>query len=218
MITISPSLLAADFLNLQKEIESFEAAKDLWFHLDVMDGHFVPNLTFGHTVLKNLSQVTKHKLDAHLMVSKPEDFIESFSSLGLHNFTFHWEACAHQDSLIAQLKKVFPSVGVSLNPATPIESIPAYIFEKIDLLLIMSVNPGFGGQSFIEGVTEKIEKARAIKKERGLNFHVQVDGGVTNKNSDFLIEAGATNLVAGSYIFGANSSEYLKRIDSLRRA
>lgn len=216
MTIIAPSLLAADFLNLRTEVESFNSASNLWFHLDVMDGHYVPNLTFGHTVMKDLHNITDHKLDAHLMVSNPEAYIQSYKDLGLHNLTFHWEACVHHDSMIAEIKKLYPGVGVSLNPGTPLEVIPDYIFEKIDLLLVMSVNPGFGGQSFIEGVVPKIEKASAIRKKRGLNFKIQVDGGVTDKNAARLIESGADVLVAGSYIFGGLQSEYISRIESLR--
>ncbi len=216
MTIISPSLLSADFLNLQDEIECFKSAKDLWFHLDLMDGHYVPNLTFGKTVLKNISKITEHKLDAHLMVSNPEAYIDSMSDIGIHNFTFHWEATNHQDCLIREIKKKYPSVGISLNPATAIESIPEYIFSEIDLLLIMSVNPGFGGQSFIEGVVDKIKKADQFKKKNNLNFHIQVDGGVNNQNAPSLIKAGATMLVAGSYIFGTEQSDYLNRVESLR--
>lgn len=216
MTIIAPSLLSADFLNLQSEVEAFKSAKDLWFHLDLMDGHYVPNLTFGKTVLKGLHKVTAHKLDAHLMVSNPEDYVEALSDIGIHNFTFHWETVNHQDCLIRELKKLYPSVGISINPATPIEAIPDYIFNEVDLLLIMSVNPGFGGQSFIEGVVDKIKKANQIKKYKQLNFHIQVDGGINDKNAPMLISSGATMLVAGSYIFNTDSNDYLKRVDSLR--
>lgn len=216
MTIVSPSLLSADFLNLRQEIEAFDKAEQIWFHLDVMDGHYVPNLTFGHTVLKDIHKTTKHKLDAHLMVSNPELYIDQFANLGLHNLTFHWEACLHQDSMIAEIKKRYPSVGVSLNPATPLEVMPEYIFNNIDLLLIMSVNPGFGGQSFIEGVVDKIKKANELRKRLGLSFKIQVDGGITDKNAKMLRQAGADILVAGSYIFGAEEAEYINRVESLR--
>lgn len=216
MGTVSPSLLSADFLNLQAEIETFNDEKDLWFHLDVMDGHYVPNLTFGHTVLKNIKSITAHKLDAHLMVSNPEDYVDAFKDLGLHNLTFHWEACLHQDSMISRIKKLYPSVGVSLNPATPLSSIPEYLLSQIDVLLIMSVNPGFGGQSFIQGVVDKISAADEIRKRLGLSFKIQVDGGVTDKNAEMLRKSGADVLVAGSYIFGAGREHYSERIESIR--
>mgnify|MGYP000698744992 FL=1 len=216
MTIIAPSLLSADFLNLQRDVEHFNAAKDLWFHLDLMDGHYVPNLTFGKTVLKDLHKVTNHKLDAHLMVSNPQDYVEVLSDIGIHNFTFHWETVSHQDCLVREIKKLYPSVGISLNPATPIEMIPTYIFDHIDLLLIMSVNPGFGGQSFIDGVIDKIKKAKKIRDESNLNFHIQVDGGINDKNAPSLVAAGASILVAGSYIFNTTPSEYLRRVNSLR--
>ena len=132
MTTIAPSILASDFLNLQSEIESFNGAEDLWFHLDIMDGHYVPNLTFGQTVVKNISKVTSHKLDAHFMVKNPEDYISSFKGIGIHNFTFHWESATHHDSLISQIKENYPSVGIALNPGTDVTIIPDYIFKKID--------------------------------------------------------------------------------------
>lgn len=214
---IAPSILSCDFLNIQNEIEALADAKDLWIHLDVMDGHFVPNLTFGAPIVKNLHKVTKHKLDAHFMVTNPELHAESFKNLGIHNFTFHWEAVTHHDRFITYLKEHYPSVGISLNPSTPVEIVPTYLLSKIDLVLIMSVNPGFGGQSFIEGVVDKIKYLADYKRKYNLNFQIQVDGGVTDKNAKALAVAGATNLVVGSYIFSAGKEQYLNRIDSLRK-
>jgi ribulose-phosphate 3-epimerase len=216
MITICPSILSADFLNLQTEIECFTPCSNLWFHIDIMDGHFVPNLTFGKTVLKNLSKVTTHKLDAHFMVTNPEFFVEDCKDLGLHNFTFHWEATNHHDRLISEVKKYYPSVGISLNPSTHFNVIPNYLLKNIDLILIMSVNPGFGGQSFIPGVLEKIEYFNKIKETINPNLVIQVDGGVTNLNAKTLTSAGATHLVAGSYIFSASNKDYINKINSLR--
>ncbi|MBD66902.1 MAG: ribulose-phosphate 3-epimerase [Halobacteriovoraceae bacterium] len=216
MTIIAPSLLAADFMNLGEEIKRLEKAHDIWLHLDIMDGHYVPNLTFGAPVLKEISQYTSHKLDAHFMVTNPEDYLDDFAKLNIHNFTFHWEAVTHQDSFIQKAKKVFPSVGISLNPATPIEVIPEYILEKIDLILIMTVNPGFGGQSFIEGCKNKIDKLAQLRSKHSYSFQIQVDGGIKDSNASELIKLGADNLVAGSYIFGSKEKKYVEQIESLR--
>jgi len=216
MTIIAPSLLSADFLNLEKEIKSFDQEKDLWFHLDIMDGHFVPNLTFGPTVLKGLSKITQHKLDAHFMVTNPQDHIEWFKGIGIHNFTYHWEANFHHDRIIAEIKKSYPSVGISLNPGTPTESIPDYILKKIDLVLIMSVNPGFGGQSFLEYAVDKVKELATRRQQLGASFQIQVDGGVNQDTATKLIQAGADNLVAGSYIFGTEQSNYSNKIKSIR--
>lgn len=213
---ISPSILSCDFLNIQSEIEALKDADNIWIHLDIMDGHFVPNLTFGAPVIKRMASITNHKLDAHFMVTNPEDYAEVFKDFGLHNFTFHWEAVTHHDRLISHLKKMYPSVGVSLNPSTSIELIPDYLLKEIDLFLIMSVNPGFGGQSFIEGVCSKIDYLAEKKATFNLNFEIQVDGGVSDKNAKDLAKRGATNLVAGSYIFSGGKDKYLERINSLR--
>lgn len=217
MTIIAPSLLSADFLNLKTEVERFKDLKDLWLHLDVMDGHFVPNLTFGTTVLAGLKSITNHKLDAHLMVTNPQDYLVSFAAMGVHNFTFHWEAVTHHDRLIAEAKKHFSSVGVSLNPSTDIKLIPEYILKKINLILIMTVNPGFGGQHFIEGCVDKIHYLNQFKQKHNLNFEIQIDGGVTDENAPMLIKAGATNLVAGSFIFKEQNKNYASRVEALRQ-
>lgn len=216
MTIISPSLLSANFLNLEEDIKKFDSTSDLWLHLDIMDGHFVPNLTFGATVLKNISSVTNHKLDAHLMVTNPEEYIDSLKSICVHNFTFHWEAVRHHDRLISELKKQFPSVGISLNPSTPISAIPEYLLSQIDLILIMTVNPGFGGQSFITGCMDKIKKLDELRKDKGYSFQIQVDGGVNEENAKELIKIGANNLVAGSFIFKEKNKDYKKQIGLLR--
>jgi ribulose-phosphate 3-epimerase len=213
---ISPSILACNFLKLEDEIKSFDSIKDISFHLDVMDGHYVPNLTFGKVILKDLHKITKHKLDAHFMVTNPEDYVTPFKDIGLNNFTYHWETVHHHDSLISELKKHYPSVGISLNPGTNEKDIPLYILEKIDLILVMSVNPGFGGQKFIDYSVKKVQYFNQIKKDHQLRFDIQVDGGVTDKNAKSLIDAGATNLVAGSYIFKEDPSNYSKQVESLR--
>ncbi len=215
-VIISPSLLSADFLELGAELERLNQVDDLWLHLDVMDGHFVPNLTFGAPVLTKLKNVSKHKLDAHFMFTNPDTYADSFKDLGIHNFTFHWEAVTHQDRMIAKLKEHYPSVGISLNPATPLSVVPSYIWGKVDLVLLMSVNPGFGGQKFIPAIVDKVIELDQIRHKHGFQFSIQVDGGVTNENAGYLIQAGANNLVAGSYVFSAPNKDYQGRINKIR--
>ncbi|MFP5458903.1 MAG: ribulose-phosphate 3-epimerase [Bacteriovoracia bacterium] len=213
---IAPSLLSANFLELGSELRRLETEKDVWLHLDIMDGHFVPNLTFGPTVLKNIRTVSKLPLDAHFMVTNPDAHLEWFKDVGLHNFTFHWEAEVHHDRFIQKAKSLYPSVGISLNPSTPLQVIPDYILKKVDLVLLMSVNPGFGGQSFIAETVEKVRDLAAKKTKLGAHFEIQVDGGITDAVSASLASAGATNLVAGSYIFNEPSKNYSARIAKLR--
>ncbi len=215
-VIISPSLLSADFLDLRKEIERLNSIDDLWLHLDIMDSHFVPNLTFGEPVLNKLQTITKHKLDAHFMVTNPEFFADSFKKVGLHNFTFHWEAIIHHDRFISYLKNIYPSVGISLNPSTPLSSVPDYIWGKVDLVLLMSVNPGFGGQSFIPEIVDKVIALDEIRHKNKFSFQIQVDGGVTDQNAGYLIQSGANNLVAGSYIFSEPNKDYQSRINKIR--
>lgn len=216
MVIVSPSLLSADFLNLRADIDRLNAVDNLWLHLDIMDSHFVPNLTFGEPVLRKLKTITEHKLDAHFMVTDPDFFAENFKDVGLHNFTFHWEALVHHDRLIQKLKTIYPSVGISLNPSTPLSVVPEYIWGKVDLVLLMSVNPGFGGQKFIPEVVDKVIDLDRIRHENKFNFQIQVDGGITNENAGYLIQSGANNLVAGSYIFSEPNKDYLSRINSIR--
>lgn len=212
---VSPSLLSCDFLHLQEQLDLFKGQSDLWFHLDIMDGHFVPNLTIGTPVINKLQKATDLPLDAHFMVTNPEFYVEFWKDFGLHNFTFHWEACHHHDRLIAQIKQYYKSAGVSLNPSTDQSCIPDYLLKQIDLVLVMSVNPGFGGQSFIEGAFDKIKALAKRRKELGAHFQIQVDGGVSDKNCKELIAAGADNLVAGSYIF-KDPEQVLAKVQSLR--
>lgn len=213
---ISPSLLAADFLNLKSEFELLQPIENLWIHLDIMDGHFVPNLTFGTPIIQHLKNVCHHPLDAHFMVTNPVLYLDLAKTWGLHNFTFHFEAITHHHDFILAAKKIFPSVGISLNPCTKLESVPLSIFGMVDLVLIMSVNPGFGGQGFIPESIDKVISLEAIRHKNSFNFVIQVDGGVNEKNAPYLFQAGATNLVAGSYIFSEPQKKYKKRIDSLR--
>lgn len=215
-IIISPSLLSVDFLELKIELERLNKIDDLWLHLDVMDAHFVPNLTFGEPVLNKVKTVSKHKLDAHFMVTDPDFFAENFKNVGLHNFTFHWEAITHHEKLIQKLKNLYPSVGLSLNPATPISAVPVTIWSQIDLVLLMSVNPGFGGQKFMPEVVDKVIELDLIRHTHQFKFQIQVDGGINDQNAGYLIQAGANNLVAGSYIFSEPNKDYASRINKIR--
>lgn len=214
MNVVAPSILSANFLNFQSDIEKFKNEKNLWFHLDIMDGHYVPNLTFGKTILKDLHKVTDHTLDAHLMVTNPEVYVEQLKDIGLHNFTFHWETVTHHHSLICDIKKNYKSVGIALNPGTPVEVIPESILKIVDLILVMSVNPGFGGQSFIESSIEKVKYFDKKRSNLNLDYKIQVDGGINDKNVKSLRSNGADIIVAGSYIF--KSTNYSESIEKLR--
>lgn len=216
MTIISPSLLACDFLNIETELLAFPGEKDLWFHLDIMDGHFVPNLTFGHPVIELIAKKSPHKCDAHFMVTNPEFYGETLKKFGIHNFTFHIEAVADSLTLIRELKKSYPSVGISIKPNTPVHKLSDDILKAVDLVLVMSVEPGFGGQSFMPSAFDKIRELKTKKSSLQTSFQIQVDGGVTNLNAKELIEAGADNLVAGSYIFKTSKDNYKVKVASLR--
>lgn len=216
MVIISPSLLSADFMDLKTDLERLNSVDNLWLHLDIMDGHFVPNLTFGEPVLKKVKTVCKHKLDAHFMVTNADFYADAFKDLGIHNFTFHWEGVVHHDRFIQKLKEIYPSVGISLNPSTPVSVIPEYILGKVDLVLLMSVNPGFGGQKFIPEIVDKVIELDKIRHEKKFKFQIQVDGGINDQNAGYLIQAGANNLVAGNYIFSEPNKDYLSRVNKIR--
>lgn len=198
---ISPSLLAADFANLQRDIELFNDSEAQWLHIDIMDGVFVPNISYGMPVLKAVSKHTNKPLDVHLMIVEPDRYIDAFADLGTAILTVHYEACTHLHRTLQAIKARGMKAGVAINPHTPINVLEDIITD-IDLVCIMSVNPGFGGQSFIEHTYKKIEKLKILIKETGASTLIEVDGGVTDKNATQLIEAGADVLVAGSYIFG----------------
>ncbi|WP_313111479.1 ribulose-phosphate 3-epimerase [Aequorivita sediminis] len=201
---IAPSILAADFANLQRDIEMVNASEADWFHLDVMDGVFVPNISFGMPVIKSIGKHAKKPLDVHLMIVDPDRYIKTFADLGTNVLTVHYEACTHLHRTLQAIQAEGMQAGVAINPHTNVILLEDTI-KDIDLVCIMSVNPGFGGQSFIENTYKKVKQLREIIKANGATTKIEIDGGVTNKNAKQLVEAGADVLVAGSYVFGANN-------------
>ena len=208
---IAPSLLSADFLNLGKDIEMVNHSEADWFHCDVMDGRFVPNISFGIPVVKAISQLAEKPLDVHLMIVEPEKYFEDFVKAGADIITFHYEACTHIHRAVQQLKALGVKAGVVLNPHTPV-AVLEDILGDLDLVLLMSVNPGFGGQKFIERTFEKIRSLRAMINEQGLSTMIEVDGGVNTENAASLFEAGADILVAGNAVFKSEDPEGTIRI------
>ena len=201
---ISPSLLSADFGNLQRDIEMINNSKADWFHLDIMDGVFVPNISYGLPVIKTVKKHAKKPLDVHLMIVNPDKYIDEFYKAGADILTVHYETCNHLHRTIQSIKAKGMKAGVSLNPHSPI-SLLKDIIHEIDLVLIMSVNPGFGGQKFIPNSINKIKELRQLITETGANTLIEVDGGVDNTNAKTLVDAGCNALVAGSFIFGSEN-------------
>ena len=197
---IAPSILSSDFSNLQKEVELINNSAADWFHIDVMDGVFVPNLTFGMPVIKAIKQYAKKPFDVHLMIVEPDKFIEEFAAAGADVLTVHYEACPHLHRTIQRIKASGMKAGVALNPHTPTHLLED-IINDIDLVLIMSVNPGFGGQSFINNTYDKVKQVKRLIKSKNTNVLIEIDGGVTSLNARKLIDAGADVLVAGSFVF-----------------
>ena len=214
-IQISPSILSADFSQLGNEIKRLEEGGADMIHVDVMDGHFVPNLTIGPPVIKALKKKSSILFDVHLMISPVHKYIEAYSNAGADIITIHPEATDNLNSSILKIKELNKKVGVSLNPKTKINTITNYL-NKIDLVLIMSVNPGFGGQKFMPEVLEKIKELKKIQNEKKLNFDIEIDGGINFENSKKAIEAGANILVSGTTIFKSNNGDIKKNIELLK--
>ncbi len=212
---IAPSILAADFGNLQRDVEMINNSNADWFHLDVMDGVFVPNISFGMPIIKSIASHATKTLDAHLMIVDPDRYIKTFAKLGVNYLTVHYEACTHLHRTLQAIKAEGMKAGVALNPHTNVSLLEDTI-KDIDLVCIMSVNPGFGGQSFIENTYSKVEKLKEIITKNNASTIIQIDGGVTNKNAKQLVEAGADVLVAGSYVFRSeNPTETIQGLKNL---
>ncbi|MHC0037211.1 ribulose-phosphate 3-epimerase [Pseudoneobacillus sp. C159] len=213
MVKIAPSILSADFARLGEEIKDVEKGGADYIHVDVMDGHFVPNITIGPLIVEAIRPITKLPLDVHLMIENPDQYIEVFAKAGADYLTVHVETCRHLHRTIQLIKSYGVKAGVVLNPATPIDSIK-HILGDIDMVLLMSVNPGFGGQAFIPEVISKIKQVRKMIEDKGLDVEIEIDGGVNEETAKLCIEAGATVLVAGSAIY--NQLDRSKAIANLR--
>ncbi len=202
MLKLAPSILSADFSALAADVKKIEEGGADYIHVDVMDGHFVPNISFGAAVMKSLNGKTALPYDVHLMIENPDQYIGDFVTDQTEFITVHQEACVHLHRTIQNIKSKGVKAGVSINPATPVSTLEC-VLEDLDLVLIMSVNPGFGGQKFIPQTLQKVKELAAIKKERGLNFAIEIDGGITLANAKEVMDAGVEIAVAGSAVFGA---------------
>jgi ribulose-phosphate 3-epimerase len=203
---IAPSILSADFANLQRDIEMINRSHADWFHVDVMDGVFVPNISFGMPVVKAVHKHATKPLDVHLMIVDPDRYIKDFKACGAEILTVHYEACTHLHRTLQAIRNEGMKAGVAINPHTPVSALTDILCD-VDLVLLMSVNPGFGGQSFIENTFTKLGQLKAMREERGLSFLIEIDGGVNETNAAKLIHAGADVLVAGNYVFAASNPE-----------
>ena len=213
MIKLAPSILSADFARLLEDVKKVEQAGCEYLHIDVMDGHFVPNITLGPAIVKSLRKDVNMVFDTHLMIENPDNYIKDFVDSGSDIIVVHAEACNHLHRTIQNIKSYNIKAGVALNPATPIETIK-HVLEDVDMVLIMTVNPGFGGQSFIKGMIEKIEELKKLIDEKKLKVDIQVDGGIKPDNIDKVVKAGANIIVAGSAIF--NSDDICETVKIMR--
>ena len=213
MIKLAPSILSADFARLLEDVKKVEEAGCEYLHIDVMDGHFVPNITLGPGIVKSLRKDVNMVFDTHLMIENPDNYIKDFVDAGSDLIVVHQEACRHLHRTIQNIKSYNVKAGVALNPATPIETIK-HVLEDVDMVLIMTVNPGFGGQSFIESTIEKIQELKKLIDEKNLNVDIQVDGGIKPNNIDKVVKAGANIVVAGSAIF--NSDDIAQTVKLMR--
>ena len=208
---IAPSLLSADFLNLQKDVEMINASDADWLHMDIMDGVFVPNISFGFPVLDAVKKVCKKPMDVHLMIVEPQKFISEVAATGAYMMNVHYEACTHLHRTVAAIKEAGMKAGVTLNPHTPI-CLLEDILQDLDMVLLMSVNPGYGGQAYIDAMDQKIRDLRKMADERGLDLDIEVDGGVTADNIAHIKECGANIFVAGSAVFNGDIETNVKKL------
>ena len=215
MKLIAPSMLASDFGKLEEEILMVNNSKADWFHIDVMDGVFVPNISFGTPILNVLKKCAKKPLDVHLMIVNPDNYLEKFAELGSSVLTVHAEACTHLHRTVQKIKSLKMKAGVAINPHTPISSLES-IINEIDLVCVMSVNPGFGGQSFIENTYQKVDDLKSLINKKNSKALIEIDGGVTSENAKKLVEKGADVLVAGSFVFkSGNPTETISALSNL---
>ncbi|NLZ94695.1 MAG: ribulose-phosphate 3-epimerase [Bacteroidales bacterium] len=210
---VSPSLLSADFLHLQRDVEMLNHSEADWLHLDVMDGVFVPNISFGFPIMNMLQDITDKPLDVHLMIVQPEKFIDEVAAMGAHIMNVHYEACTHLHSVVQAIKAKGMKAGVTLNPHTPV-ALLSDIIQELDMVLLMSVNPGFGGQKFIKNTLSKVDELKNLIVQKNADTLIEIDGGVDLETGKLLVDAGADILVAGSFVFSSDNPE--ERIHQLK--